>query len=120
MLGAIDRIVAMQDVGGLPERQAEIGPLERNIAESYGRPASGLLSRQPGRVRVNPRKRNPRLNAPLRLDELDLHVDRCGQLGLGETELPQLADFPGLGAWRTNGAFGHAPDCTCGIRRARN
>ena len=41
-----------------------------------------------------------------------------GQLGLCEAELPQLDDFAGLGAWRANGAFGHAQDCICGIRRA--
>ena len=40
VVGALERFEAAQDVGGLPERQPEIGPVERDVAEADDRPAA--------------------------------------------------------------------------------
>ena len=47
VVGALERLEAQQDVGGLPERQAEVGPLERDVAEPDERPAGRLLRARP-------------------------------------------------------------------------
>ena len=49
VVGAIDRVVAVQDVRGLPERQAEVAPVERDVAEANRRVARSLtcVSSQP-------------------------------------------------------------------------
>ena len=47
VLGPLERVVAVQDVGGLAERQPEIGPLERDVAEADDRPSGRLLRGEP-------------------------------------------------------------------------
>ena len=47
VVGALERLEAVEDVGGLAERQAEVGPLERDVAEADSGPPGRLLRAQP-------------------------------------------------------------------------
>ena len=105
---ALERFVALQRVGRLAQRQPQIGPLERDVAEADGRPSGGLLRGEPGRVGLNPGEGHPRLDAPLNLHQRDLHVNRCRELRLRQFQLPELDDLAGFSARRADGAFGHA------------
>ena len=108
MVGALQRVEALQDVRGLPEGQPEVAPLQRNVAEANHRPSRGLLRAKPGLVHLNPRQRHARLHAALHVDERHLHVDRGGQLGLFDLELLQFDDFARFGARRSGGTVdGH-------------
>ena len=98
----------MEDVGRLTECEAEIGPFERDVRKADDGPSSGLLRGQPVRIGLKPRQRHPCLDAPLHDDELDLHVNRRGKLGLGRSEPPQLEDFAWLGPRRAMRKFRHA------------
>ena len=93
VLGRVERVEAAQDVGRLPERQAEVGPVERNVGEADERPAGGLLRAQPLGIGLNPGQRHARLHAALHVDERDLHVDGRRQLGLRRLQFFQLDDF---------------------------
>ncbi len=125
VLGGFERVEAPQNVGGLAERQPEIGPFERDVAEPHQRPAGRLLRPQPLRVGLNPRQRNARLHAALHLDQGDLHVDRRSKLGLPGFELLELDNLARLGARGTRRAVGHRAIVsrdrgrgTCGSGRA--
>ena len=98
MIGRLERVVPPQDVGGLPERQPEIGPVERDIGESHDGPSGRALRAEPFAVHLNPRQRHARLHAALHVDQGELHVDRAGQIGLRRFELLELDDFAWLGA----------------------
>ena len=95
VFGTLERVEPAQDVGRLAKRQAEVGPVERDVAEPDQRAAGRLLLAQPAVVRRNPRQRHARLHAALHLDERDLHVDRRGQFRLIGLDLFQLDDFAG-------------------------
>ena len=105
MLGALERFVALEDVGRLAQGQPKIGPLERDVAEADRRTPGGLLRGEPRRVGLNPGQRHARLHAPLDFDERDLHVDGGCQVGLGALQLPELDDLAGFGARRARRSF---------------
>jgi hypothetical protein len=60
------------------------------------------------RIGLDPRQRHAPLDSPLDDDELELHVNRRRELGLGRSELPQLKDFAWFGPRRARRKFGHA------------
>jgi hypothetical protein len=93
VLGMIDGVISAEDVGGLTECEPEIGPFERNVPEADDAPSGDLLRGQPLRIGLDPRQRHPKLDAPLHVDELELHVNRRRELGLGGSELLQLEDL---------------------------
>ena len=107
MLGPVERLVAQQDVGGLAERQPEIGPVERDIAEAHGGASGCLLGGEPVRVGLNPWQRDPRLHPALHVDERELHVDRRGELGMVDAELLELGDVARIRTRRARGTLGH-------------
>ena len=80
MLGPVHRLVAVEDVGRLPKRETEVAPFERDVAEADRRAAGALLRLEPAGLGLNPGQRHARLDPPLDLDELELHVDGGRQL----------------------------------------
>ena len=122
VIGGLERVVPPQDVGGLPERQPEVGPVERDVGEAHDRTSGRALRAQPFGVDLNPRERHARLHAALHVDQGELHVDRAGQLGLCGPELLELDDFARLGArgaWRWRllrllWLIGHGRHCRAG------
>jgi hypothetical protein len=94
VLGPVHRVVPVEDVCGLAQRQPEIGPLERDVGKPDHRPSGELLGDEPLGIGLNPRQRHPRLHAALRLDEFELHVHGRCELRLCEPQLFQLDDFP--------------------------
>jgi starch synthase len=107
VLGSIQRLVAQQDVGRLAEREPEIRPIKRHIAEAHGGASSRLLGGEPLRVGLNPWQRDPRLNPALHVDEGELHVDRRGELRVVDAELFELSHVAGVGTRRARGTLGH-------------
>ena len=103
----IERLEPLEDVRRLPECQAEVRPVERNVAEPDERPARLLLSGDPRRIGLNPGKRDSPLDAPLHFDERELQVDRRRQFGLFSFELLEFGDFAGIGPLGTARTFGH-------------
>jgi hypothetical protein len=82
VLAAVERIEAVEDVGRLPKREAEVRPFERDIAESDDGTAQALLLGDPCGFGLNPRERHARLHASLHFDEGELHVNGRRQVGL--------------------------------------
>src|SRR6185436_20464266 len=82
VLGLIQRLMAEQNVCRLAEREPEVRPVERHIAEAHGGASGRLLAGEPLRVWLDPWQRDPRLNPPLHLDQGELHIDRRGELGM--------------------------------------
>ena len=115
VIGALEDLETLQDVGGLTERQTKIGPVERDVPEADERPAGRLLRAEPFRIHLNPRQRHAPLHAALHVDEGNLHVDRRCELGLRDLELPELDDFARLGARRADGTVSHCCDCRSGL-----
>ncbi len=105
MFAAIERLVAVQDIGGLTKRETEVGPVERDVPETHHGASRGLLRRHPVRVRLDPRQWDPPLHASLHFDELELHVNGRCELRLRRAKLLQLADFARLCARRSRGSF---------------
>ena len=90
--GRIERVVPAQDVGDLAEQQARLVPVDRQPIEVDERLAAGqarghLLGRQ------HRRRRDARLNATQRVDQLDLQRGRGRQLRLPLGEGSQLNDL---------------------------
>jgi hypothetical protein len=118
MLLAIQRVMAVQDVGGLTQRQPKIGPVERNVSEADRGTTGFLLRTQPVGVGLNPGQRHPCLHPSQRVDEVDLHIDGRSQLGLDGSQLSQfenLARFGAGGPHRAVGVYrsvGHEGDCS--------
>ena len=71
---ALERFEPLKDVGGLAERQTEIGPLERDVAKAHERTSGRLLRSQPLGVHLNPGQRHAALHSPLHVDERELHI----------------------------------------------
>ena len=107
VVGRVEGVEAPQDVGGLPERQAEVGPVERDVREADQRATGRKLCAQPLRVDLHPRQRHAGLHAPLHLDKRELHVDGARQIRLIGFELFQLDDFARLGARWAGRTVGH-------------
>ena len=107
---ALERLVALQDVGRLAQRQPEVGPLERDVAEADGRPSGRLLraratsgraestaaARAPARAAACPRARSACRSA-------------AASSGCGALQLLELDDFARFGARGAAGrrSFGH-------------
>ena len=99
-VGLLEEVVAAQDLGHLAEQRAELAPVERDLVEAQDGLALAKLARQPHGIELEPRRRQPRLDAPLHHDELDLHVDGARQFGLRGLELPEGGQLGGVGALR--------------------
>ena len=76
------------------------------ISPKRTRAAGRLLRAEPFAIGLNPRQRHARLDAPLHLDERELHVDGDCQLGLRSLELLELDDFARFGARSADGGGG--------------
>ena len=77
--GAPDRVLddagAVEHVGRLPEDQPEVRPLDEQIVE-VDEPLATAMRAAPRRASaLENRRAQPRVHAPLQLDELELHVD---------------------------------------------
>ena len=107
VVGPLQRVEPQQDVGSLAQRQTEIAPLERDIAKADQRSSRRLLRALPLGIDLDPRERHARLDAPLHVDQRNLHVDGRRQLRLCGLQVFELDDFPGFCARRSRGAFGH-------------
>jgi hypothetical protein len=68
VVGSIERVEAAQDVGRLPERESEVGPINGYVAEPHDRPTRGVLRSYPGGVGLDPWQRDARLNATLHVE----------------------------------------------------
>lgn len=102
----IKRLEAVEDVGRLPQRQPEIAPVERDVTELNGGVSGPLLRLEPAGREVNPREGDARLDAAQDFDELQLHVNRGGQFGMGRLDPSELDDVAGFGALWTRGSVG--------------
>ena len=91
----------------LAKRQAEVGPIERDLAEADERASSRLLRAQPLGIHLNPRQRHARLHAALDLHERDLHVHGGRQIRLGGLEVAEFDDLAWLGTRGADGSVGH-------------
>ena len=107
VVGRVERIEAPEDVGRLPERQAEVSPVERDVRKSNKRTAGGKLRAQPFRIHLHPRKRHAGLHAPLDLDKCQLHVDGARKIRLIGSELFQFENFSRLSARWAGRTVGH-------------
>ena len=105
MVLLVQGLVPAEDVGGLPEHQAQFGPVDRDLLETEKRAPQLLLAFQPREVNVDPGQRNPRLDAMLESQQLDLQVDCFGQLRVIDLDLPELDDLARLGSRRPHRAF---------------
>ncbi len=103
-----DRVEAVQDVGRLPQRQPEVGPVDRDVGEADDGPSGSELRRQARRVRLDPGQGDACLDAPLHLHELDLHVDGRFELRLFAADPPQLEDLRRVGARTADGTLAHS------------
>src|SRR5262245_61834602 len=65
MFMSVHRLVTMKDIGGLPEREPKVGPVERDIHETGHRTAEPLLRGQSLWIELNPGKGDARLHPSL-------------------------------------------------------
>jgi hypothetical protein len=96
VIGQLERLEAAQNIGGLPNHQAEIAPVDRDLFELQDR--TGLLVVGLAPIERRGRQRDSCLHASLCAEQLDLHVGRRRQIGLRVLELSQLSDLARFGA----------------------
>jgi hypothetical protein len=94
----IECVEAQQDVGGLPEHEAHLGPVERDLLEPEERHPLLELALQPGGIDLEPWERHSGLDASLQREQLDLKVDGVSKFRLAGLDDPQLGNFPGFTA----------------------
>ena len=69
---ALDVPEAVKDVGGLPQCEPKVAPIQRDVAEADGRTAGVLLRREPRVVGLKARQRHAALHPPLHVDKGNL------------------------------------------------
>ena len=106
-LRVVQGIEAVEDVRRLADHQAEVGEIERDLLEPQQRTALQLVALEGVGVEVERRQRHAALDAPLQLEQLDVHVDRVGELGMPGLDGAQFRDLARFGA-RRSGRAGRA------------
>ncbi|PYR31044.1 MAG: hypothetical protein DMF90_26420, partial [Acidobacteria bacterium] len=107
MIVVTHRLVTVQDVARLAERESKVGPVERDVREAGDRRSALLVARKPLRVGLDPGQRHARLDATLHRKELELHVHGRGERRLRELELFQLCDLARIRSGAPHRSFGH-------------
>ena len=88
--GGIERVVAAEDVGDLPEQQPRFGPVDRQAIEVEQRPAAREALGDLVDGEQDRRRGDARLDAAERVDELDLQRRGGRQFGLALGQRPQF------------------------------
>jgi len=82
------------------------------VLEPEQRPAFQLVALHDVGVEFERRERHAPLDAPLQLQQLDVHVHGARELGMARLDRAQFCYLAGFGARRTDGGIGHGPDHT--------
>jgi len=105
VVGDFERVETQQHIGVLPEREPEVAPLERDVAEPHERASGFLLILQPAVLGRDPRERHAGLQPALDIEERDLQIDGRREIGLRGLEFSQRDDFTRFGPGRTDGTL---------------
>jgi hypothetical protein len=97
----------MQDIRRLADHQPKVGEIERDVLEPEQRTAFQLMALHDVGVEFERRERHAALDAPLQLEQLDVHVHGARELGMELLERAQFCNFAGLGTRRTDRGIGH-------------
>jgi hypothetical protein len=92
-MGRLEYVIPAKHVGNLSEQRAELTPLERDLVEPEDGPAFAELPGEPDGIELEPGRGEASLNAALGDEELHLHIDGAGELGLRRLELPEGGQF---------------------------
>jgi hypothetical protein len=106
----VQRAKPSENVSSLPHRQAQFCELERDVFETKQRTCLGLMGLEDPLVQLEGRQRDAGLNAPLDLEELEVHIDGVAKLWLSLLQGAKLDCFSGLeaaGARRPSRSVGH-------------
>jgi hypothetical protein len=106
----LEGATAVQHVGDLAEEESELGPFDEQIVELDEPIPGGELALERAAVALEYRRSKPGMHPAVQLDELDLHVDRAGELRVGAAKSAQFGDFarldpPGAGTLLVHGRF---------------
>ena len=121
ILGRVERVEPAENIGRLADPEPQLRQLKRYVFESQERLRTGLVLREGPLVEREGGKRSPSLNAPLHFEQLEVHVDRSGELRLLLLERSQFLDFTRFGAARprrTGRSIGHRKSIISAGRQA--
>jgi starch synthase len=99
-----------QHIGGLTHHQSQVRQIEGDVFEAKDGPRFHLVTLKYLRREIEHRQRHAALNAAMQLEELQVHLDRAGQLwmlGANGLKLQRFAGFRTRRSWRPNGRIRH-------------
>jgi starch synthase len=105
VVAVVERAVAAQDIGGLPNHQAKVGRLEWDLLEAEDRPRVRVAAGENVRAQFERGKRDSSLDTAVQLEKFEVHRHRVGELRLPLGDRPQLHHLPRLGSRRADGAI---------------
>ena len=95
-LRRVQSIKPVQDIRRLADHQAKVGEIERDVLEPEQRTAVQLMALHDVGVEFERRERHAALDAPLQLQQLDVHVHGARELGMACLDRAQFCNLRGI------------------------